>query len=247
MGGQVGGEVGGWPVLPACATHLWHTFVLLQRCQTSGGVIPVGLSVGAGVLLGRAQHAGNESTRQQAGGVRCVHSLLPPYVSSPCHRCPRATSTRRRACRQPTSQSFRWVGAEEEAAETVVASRRQLEGAAWRGACVAAAPELLLRARQLWGLLLLLPHALTAPPCSPPTCLQPDTLFYIFYGMPGDEAQLFAADELAARWVQGPQPRGQDSSKGTAEQGGGGMLAGQALEPPRARHATRAPPPHERA
>jgi len=28
---------------------------------------------------------------------------------------------------------------------------------------------------------------------------QPDTLFYIFYGMPGDEAQLFAADELAAR------------------------------------------------
>jgi CCR4-NOT transcription complex subunit 2 len=28
---------------------------------------------------------------------------------------------------------------------------------------------------------------------------QPDTLFYIFYGMPGDEAQLYAADELAAR------------------------------------------------
>ncbi len=31
---------------------------------------------------------------------------------------------------------------------------------------------------------------------------QPDTLFYIFYGMPGDEAQLFAAEELGARWVQ---------------------------------------------
>ncbi len=29
--------------------------------------------------------------------------------------------------------------------------------------------------------------------------LQPDTLFYAFYGMPGDEAQLWAADELAAR------------------------------------------------
>ena len=29
--------------------------------------------------------------------------------------------------------------------------------------------------------------------------LQPDTLFYIFYGLPGDEAQLYAADELAAR------------------------------------------------
>lgn len=28
---------------------------------------------------------------------------------------------------------------------------------------------------------------------------QPDTLFYIFYGMPGDEAQMYAADELAAR------------------------------------------------
>ena len=35
---------------------------------------------------------------------------------------------------------------------------------------------------------------------SPPLQLpQPDTLFYIFYGMPGDEAQLYAADELAAR------------------------------------------------
>ena len=30
---------------------------------------------------------------------------------------------------------------------------------------------------------------------------QPDTLFYIFYGMPGDEAQMYAADELAARCV----------------------------------------------
>ena len=29
-------------------------------------------------------------------------------------------------------------------------------------------------------------------------CLQ-DTLFYIFYSMPNDEAQLFAADELAHR------------------------------------------------
>lgn len=28
---------------------------------------------------------------------------------------------------------------------------------------------------------------------------QPDTLFYIFYGMPGDEAQLFAAEELGSR------------------------------------------------
>lgn len=28
---------------------------------------------------------------------------------------------------------------------------------------------------------------------------QQDTLFYIFYSMPGDEAQLFAADELASR------------------------------------------------
>lgn len=28
---------------------------------------------------------------------------------------------------------------------------------------------------------------------------QPDTLFYIFYGMPGDEAQVYAADELANR------------------------------------------------
>lgn len=28
---------------------------------------------------------------------------------------------------------------------------------------------------------------------------QQDTLFYIFYSMPGDEAQLLAADELSAR------------------------------------------------
>lgn len=28
---------------------------------------------------------------------------------------------------------------------------------------------------------------------------QQDTLFYIFYSMPGDEAQLFAADELSSR------------------------------------------------
>eukprot|EP00887_Chlorella_sp_A99_P004208 scaffold15.g4208.t1 len=28
---------------------------------------------------------------------------------------------------------------------------------------------------------------------------QPDTLFYIFYGLPGDEAQLYAADELSSR------------------------------------------------
>ena len=28
---------------------------------------------------------------------------------------------------------------------------------------------------------------------------QQDTLFYIFYSMPADEAQLFAADELASR------------------------------------------------
>jgi len=28
---------------------------------------------------------------------------------------------------------------------------------------------------------------------------QQETLFYIFYSMPGDEAQLYAADELVAR------------------------------------------------
>ena len=28
---------------------------------------------------------------------------------------------------------------------------------------------------------------------------QQDTLFYVFYSMPGDEAQLYAADELANR------------------------------------------------
>jgi len=28
---------------------------------------------------------------------------------------------------------------------------------------------------------------------------QQETLFYIFYSMPGDEAQLYAADELIAR------------------------------------------------
>ena len=28
---------------------------------------------------------------------------------------------------------------------------------------------------------------------------QQDTLFYIFYSMPADEAQIFAADELASR------------------------------------------------
>ena len=47
------------------------------------------------------------------------------------------------------------------------------------------------------------------PPCflqNPPRLIpahfgrfEPDALFYIFYGMPGDEAQLFAADELASR------------------------------------------------
>ena len=37
---------------------------------------------------------------------------------------------------------------------------------------------------------------------------QPDTLFYIFYGMPGDEAQLLAADELAARCAGGGRAGG---------------------------------------
>jgi len=43
---------------------------------------------------------------------------------------------------------------------------------------------------------------LTPPPRLLPAYLtrfQPDTLFYIFYGMPGDEAQLYAADELTSR------------------------------------------------
>lgn len=43
---------------------------------------------------------------------------------------------------------------------------------------------------------------LTPPPRLTPAYFahfQPDTLFYIFYGMPGDEAQVYAADELANR------------------------------------------------
>ena len=58
------------------------------------------------------------------------------------------------------------------------------------------------------------PDTLSAPALQVPQCylhtpprlqpgyfqkFQPDTLFYIFYGMPGDEAQLFAAEELGAR------------------------------------------------
>lgn len=46
------------------------------------------------------------------------------------------------------------------------------------------------------------PCYLNAPPPLQPkhfSQFEPDTLFYIFYGMPGDEAQLFAADELASR------------------------------------------------
>ena len=37
---------------------------------------------------------------------------------------------------------------------------------------------------------------------------QQDTLFYIFYSMPGDEAQLLAADELSARqwWFHKVRP-----------------------------------------
>lgn len=43
---------------------------------------------------------------------------------------------------------------------------------------------------------------LTPPPRLTPAYFgrfQPDTLFYIFYGMPGDEAQVYAADELSNR------------------------------------------------
>ena len=53
------------------------------------------------------------------------------------------------------------------------------------------------------SLLLQVPQCyLHAPPRLQPGYFQkfqPDTLFYIFYGMPGDEAQLFAAEELGAR------------------------------------------------
>ncbi len=53
------------------------------------------------------------------------------------------------------------------------------------------------------SLLLQFPQCyLHAPPRLQPGYFQkfqPDTLFYIFYGMPGDEAQLYAAEELGAR------------------------------------------------
>ena len=53
---------------------------------------------------------------------------------------------------------------------------------------------------------------------------QQDTLFYVFYSMPGDEAQLYAADELANRgwwfhkvrrfqWLQSRKTRSETTTR----------------------------------
>ncbi len=141
----------------------------------------------------------------------------------PLSRCRRrhATCSLRRACSLDTFPSSRWV-------LLALAYRKAVsDGASGQGCCLAlvngcalapgSAPLRLGAGIEAWGggvggggggagawaaaggHLVDVEHDAFLSCCPAPYCPQPDTLFYIFYGMPGDEAQLYAADELANR------------------------------------------------